>query len=140
MIEVADGVWIHERELKFTAARSRGPGGQNVNKVSTRVTLRFDVAASPRLTLEQKSLILERLAGRISKDGVLRVSSQLTRRQAANRRAALRRLVELLAEALTGAPPRQPTRIPEASRRRRMEDKKRRGRLKRLRSRPIEVE
>ena len=134
MIEIRDGLTIREEELRFTASRSGGPGGQNVNKVSTRVTLWFDVAGSPSLTAEQRSLIRSRLATRISKEGVLRVVSQQTRSQAANREAALERFVALLRKALTSPRPRTKGRIPESVHRGRIEEKRRRSRIKRGRS------
>ena len=80
MIEVTNEISIPEDELRFTASLSSGPGGQNVNKVNTRVTLWFDVVNSPSLSPEQKELIASRLLSRISKDGLLRVISQQTRR------------------------------------------------------------
>lgn len=135
MIKVTDALRIHGDELRFVASRSGGPGGQNVNKVSTRVTLRFDVAGSQSLSEGQRRRVHERLSTRIGKDGVLRVVSQRHRSQAANRRAALERLVELLREALSTAPPRKRTRIPQAARERRLAERKHRSRLKRERAR-----
>ncbi len=135
MIEINDDVSIAESELGFSASRSSGPGGQNVNKVSTRVTLRFDLEASPDLTAEQKELIRERLATRISKQGVLSVSSQRERSQSANREAATARFVELLRAALDVDPERRPTRVPRGVDRRRLENKRKRSKVKRRRSR-----
>lgn len=135
MIPINDDLSISESDLAFSASRSSGPGGQNVNKVSTRVTLRFDLEASPDLSAEQKQRIRERLPTRVSKQGVLSVSSQRERSQSANREAALQRLVELLRRALEVDPERRPTRAPRGVERRRLEDKRRRSRLKRERSR-----
>jgi ribosome-associated protein len=140
MIEIGNGLAIREEELRFTASRSGGPGGQNVNKVSTRVTLWFDVAGSPSLTAEQRSLIRSRLATRVSKEGVLRVVSQQSRSQAANREAALERFAALLREALARPRPRSKGRVPEAARRGRIEEKRRRSRIKRGRSAKISWE
>jgi ribosome-associated protein len=137
MIEVTPQLAIPEGEVTFTASRSGGPGGQNVNKVATRVTLVFDVAGSPNLSPDQRAGILERLATRISKDGVLRVVSQRHRTQAANRRAALERFVELLREALAEAVTRVPTRPTRVARERRVAAKKFRGRLKQQRARAV---
>jgi ribosome-associated protein len=134
MLEIGGGLAIPQEELRFTASRSGGPGGQNVNKVSTRVTLWFDVAGSPSLTAEQRSLIRSRLATRISREGMLRVVSQQTRSQAANREAAVDRFVALLRGALARPRPRAKGRIPEAARRERLEEKRRRARIKRGRS------
>ncbi len=135
MIAVTDDIKIDEEDLSFTASRSSGPGGQNVNKVATRVTLRWDLEGSEVLSEEQKALVRERLATRISKDGVLRVTAQRERRQSANRRLATERFVELLQQALEVPEERRPTRVPPRSRRRRLDDKRRRSRLKRQRSR-----
>jgi len=123
-------------ELRFTYSRSSGPGGQYVNRVETRVTLLFDVAGSPSLTDEQKRRIRRRLATRINKEGVLRVVSQRHRTREANRRAAVERFEELLAEALRSRRPRRKTRVPEGAKRRRIVAKRRRGEVKRSRGRP----
>ena len=127
---------IAEYELRFTYSRSSGPGGQNVNRVETRVTLLFDVLGSPSLTEGQKRRIESRLATRINKEGILRVVSQRHRTREANRRAAAERFEELLAGALRRERPRRKTRVPREARRRRLEGKRRRGQLKRLRTRP----
>jgi ribosome-associated protein len=137
MIEVTGQLAIPEHELTFTASRSSGPGGQHVNKVSSRVTLLFDVAASPSLSEQQKHRILARLATRITKDGVLRVVSQKYRSQAANRNAAVERLVILLREALAPVPSRRKTTVSPATKQRRLEEKKRRARLKQQRAQRV---
>lgn len=134
MIEVTEQISIQEQELKFTASRSSGPGGQHVNKVSTRVMLWFDVANSPSLSDEQKHLVFRRLANRINKQGVLQVISQQGRSQMANRVAATERFVELLRKALRRKKPRRKTRIPMAAKECRIRDKKLRGRIKRYRA------
>lgn len=133
MIRITDQVSIPEDELGFTASRSSGPGGQHVNKASTRVTLRFDLANSPSLTPDQKQLLIEQLPTRISKQGVLRVVSQKTRSQAANREIALERFAELLRQALEVRPKRKPTKIPATAKEKRIAHKKQRGHLKRER-------
>lgn len=130
MIFITDGLAIPSEELVFTSSRSRGPGGQNVNKLSTRVNLQFNVLRSPSLTDDQKRRILLKLRTRISKDGVLRVSCQTSRSQAANRDGAVERFAELLRQALTPKPPRKRTSAPASARERRLEGKKRRSRLK----------
>lgn len=124
---------IPDEEIDFRTSRSSGPGGQNVNKVESRVTLLFDLDGSPSLTDEQKLLIRNRLASRINKGGILRVVSQKHRTQAANRETARERFQTLLRDALVERPERKPTRVPKAAKRRRREDKRRRSELKRRR-------
>lgn len=129
-LQVNDELWLPETELNFSADRGGGPGGQHVNKVSTRVSLVFDVAALPTLDERQKQRIRTRLAGRVSRAGLLRVSSRKFRSQHANRQAARERLRELLAWALAETPERLPTRPTAAARRRRLEEKSRLSRRK----------
>ena len=134
MIEITADISLGEEELTFRASRSSGPGGQNVNKLNTRITLLFDVAGSPSLSAGQKKRIGAKLATRIDKQGVLRVVSQKHRTQEANRRAATERLQELLAEALHRRPVRKKTKIPAAANERRLREKKQRARLKQERA------
>ncbi len=136
MPTIRPGLTIPTQELSFETSRSSGPGGQNVNKVESRVTVAFDLAASTSLSSEQKALVRERLASRISRQGVLRVASQRHRTQAANRKAALERFVALLEEALSVDTPRRPTALPAAEKQRRLENKRRRGLLKKERQSP----
>jgi ribosome-associated protein len=138
MIQITPSVWLPSEEITFTFARSRGPGGQNVNKVSTQVTLHFDVAQSTALSAELKSRIYQKLGNRITQAGMLHVTSRKHRTQAANRREALQRFIELLAEAFRPQRQRKPTRPTGTSREKRLEDKARRARTKRLRRRPTE--
>ncbi|MFI5166812.1 MAG: alternative ribosome rescue aminoacyl-tRNA hydrolase ArfB [Thermoanaerobaculales bacterium] len=136
MIKITPELAIPEAELVLTASRSGGPGGQNVNKVATKVTIYFDVGASETLAPEQRERILARLATRISRDGVFRVTSQVHRTQAANRAQALARFVELLRWALAEETPRKPTRPTRAARVRRVTEKKYRSRVKQTRRPP----
>ncbi len=137
MIRITRDIIIPENEIYFTFSTSRGPGGQNVNKVSSRATLHFDVTASQSLSGRRKGLVMQRLRTRITKAGVLRVVSQKHRGQRANRETALERFVELLRTALYEYPPRRRTSVPRAVTERRLRDKKHRSRLKRERSKPL---
>jgi ribosome-associated protein len=134
MIEITGDIFINEDEFVFKASRSSGPGGQNVNKVNTRVTMLFDVANCGSFSDWQKRRILTRLATRADKNGVLRVVSQKFRTQRANRRAAVERLQELLAGALKTRPIRKKSKVSYAAKQRRLEEKRRRSLLKRQRS------
>jgi ribosome-associated protein len=136
MPRINDELSIDDDELQFEFARSSGPGGQNVNKVETKVRLLFDVHASTSLSDRQRQLIEDRLATRINKNGVLLVASQRHRSREANRRAAVERFTELIARAVDEREPRVPTKVPRAARNRRLEAKRRRARKKAFRSRP----
>jgi ribosome-associated protein len=134
-LDLGNGVIVPGRLLRATASRSSGPGGQNVNKVETRVTIEADVDALP-LTEEQKELVRRRLATRINRAGYLHVTSQAERSQIANRDRALDRMEELLRDALHEQKPRRPTRVSRGHKEKRLESKKRHAEKKRLRSRP----
>jgi len=134
MIEITNDIFIREDELVFKFSRSGGPGGQNVNKVNTRVTLFFDAAKCESFSDVQRQRILKRLATRADKNGVIRAVSQRYRTQKANRRVAVERLQELLREALKKKAVRRKTRVPKAVKRRRLEEKKRRSLLKQQRA------
>jgi len=134
MIEIAQGIYISEDELVFRASRSGGPGGQNVNKLSTRITLLFDAANCRTFSEGQKQQILKTLATRANRNGVIRVVSQKFRSQRANRNAAVERLGVLLAAALKGQPPRIKTGVPEHAHDRRLKAKKQRSMLKQWRA------
>jgi ribosome-associated protein len=135
MIAISEGLEIPDEEVVFVASRSGGPGGQNVNKVSSRVTLRFDLDHSNALTSEQRERIRSKLAARINKDGILQVTSQRSRSQELNRVDTIRRFAELLRSALRKETPRIRTRATRASQEDRLEKKRQRTAIKRARSR-----
>jgi len=132
-LRITDGLVIDDAELEFEFARSGGPGGQNVNKVETKVTVRWDVRHSPSLEPGQRARLETELANRITKDGVLRVTSQRYRTREANRSAAVDRLVDIVADALVERTPRKRSRTPARAKRRRLEAKRRRSEKKALR-------
>jgi ribosome-associated protein len=136
-MKIQDNLQIPDEELKFIASKSSGPGGQHVNKVSTRVTLLFDVAGSPSLSDEEKNRILTHLSTRISKSGVLRVIAQSSRSQVANKELAMERFAELIRQALYVDPTRRKTRVPAGVRQQRLNEKKHRSRFKKWRSKNI---
>jgi ribosome-associated protein len=127
---------LPERELHWRFSRSSGPGGQGVNTTDSRVELSVDLARSPSVPEPARERLLRRLVGRLT-DGVLTVVAAEHRSQLRNRDTARDRLVTVLTRALApDPPPRRPTRPTAAARRRRLEDKARRSRLKRLRGNP----
>jgi ribosome-associated protein len=132
-IEITPDISINESEIQEEFVRASGPGGQNVNKVSTAVKLRFDAAASPGLPED----VLERLARiagrRMSTEGVLVIDARTHRTQEANRREAIERLISMLMQASEKPKPRKKTRPTNASQKRRMQSKRRRSEIKRLR-------
>ena len=125
---------IPSEYIRFTYSRSSGPGGQHVNKLSTRVSVFLDIQKCRCFSRVQKQSLLTVLRNRVDKQGVLQISSQQYRSQAANRDAALRRMAELRAAALKPKPKRIKTRIPKKAVEKRLQDKKVRSKLKQLRS------
>jgi ribosome-associated protein len=133
MIRITGSIAVDESEIAESFVRSAGPGGQNVNKLATAVQLRFDVRRSPSLPPDVKAR-LERLAGRrLTTEGVLVITAQRHRTQERNREDARDRLIDLIRRAAVPPVPRRPTRPTAASRKRRLESKQRRSKIKRLR-------
>ncbi len=140
MIQVTDALAIDERDLEERFVLASGPGGQNVNKVATAVQLRFDLARTRALP-EAVRARLAKLAGRrLTADGILVIEAKRYRSQERNRADALDRLIQLIACAAEPPKPRRPTRPSAASKRRQLESKRRRSRLKKQRAGAIEAD
>jgi ribosome-associated protein len=135
-IPLGRGVVISVSELDLRTSRSSGPGGQSVNTTDSKVELRWDVRRSPALTDVQRHLIEERLATRLTADGVLVLQGQEHRSQHRNREAVIARLQALVGEALTPPRTRRPTRPSRGAKERRLEDKHARSSIKQLRRPP----
>jgi ribosome-associated protein len=133
MIRITDKISIDESELTETFVRASGPGGQNVNKLATAVQLRFDVRHSPSLPTDVRARVAVLAGRRLTQDGVLVIIAQRHRTQERNREDARERLIELIRQAAVPPKRRRPTRPTAASRERRIESKKRRSGVKRLR-------
>jgi len=132
-MRVTDSISIDESEIEESFVRSSGPGGQNVNKLSTAVQLRFDVRRSPSLPNDVAVRLMQLAGKRMTKDGVLVLIAQNHRTQERNRAEARDRLIGLIRQAAVRPVPRRATKPPKASKQRRIEGKKRRSAVKRLR-------
>jgi ribosome-associated protein len=132
VIEITSSVQIDERELQIDFVRASGPGGQNVNKVATAAQLRFDVSASS-LPEEVKGRLIQLSGNRITSEGVLMIEAKRFRVQEQNREDAIQRLVELVQRALIPSKPRKKTKPTQASKEERLNEKRRRGEIKRMR-------
>ena len=135
-VRINQRVSIPASELRFRATRSGGPGGQHANTSSTRIELTWNARTSPSLTDRRRDLVLARLAHRLDADGTLRLVADSHRSQLQNRREATERFAALLADALRPVKHRKPTRPTRASKERRIQKKKQRAQVKKLR-RPV---
>lgn len=136
MLKISESLLIPKNELKFHYVCSGGPGGQNVNKVATGVHLQFDFRKSTALPQSYKNGLEALSDARISKDGVITIKANRFRTQEMNRNDAMNRLAHLLRSAVISRKSRRPTRPTNASRKRKLEMKKRRGLIKNQRKKP----
>jgi ribosome-associated protein len=136
VIQITPTLALDESEIQITFVQSSGPGGQNVNKVATAAQLRFDVAQSPSLPPAVRERLIKLAGKSITKDGWLVIDARRFRTQERNRQDALDRLTDLVRAATVEPKPRRPTRPSRAAKRRRLESKRKRGEVKRLRKPP----
>jgi len=134
MIQVTSEIFLDESELSESFVRASGPGGQNVNKVSSAVQLRFDVRRSPALSNDVAVRLMAIAGKRLTKDGVIVILAQRHRTQERNRADARDRLFEMIRQAAVRPLERRPTKVPRSQKKRRLEGKKHRGHIKNLRS------
>jgi ribosome-associated protein len=136
MIEIAPNLLLDENELEFAFIRASGPGGQNVNKVSSAVQMRFDARISPSLP-NDVSIRLQKMAGsKLTSDGVIVITANRHRTQEMNRRDAIARLVEMIAKSAVAPVKRRATKPTKASKENRLQAKSRRSGVKSMRARP----
>lgn len=137
MIEINENININENELEFQFVRGGGPGGQNVNKLATKVILYFSIYNSQSLTDKQKAVLKKKLRTRLTTEGVLQLSSHRYRTQLANREDVTARFIELLRRAFRKKAKRIKTAVPKTVKERRLEEKKKQSTKKSLRSKKI---
>jgi ribosome-associated protein len=131
MIQVTDTISLDDSEISESFVRASGPGGQNVNKVSSAVQLRFDVRQSRSLANDVAIRLMKLAGSRLTKDGVIVITAQEHRQQERNRAEARERLFDLIRQAAVRPTVRRKTKVPKAQKKKRLEGKKRRGEIKR---------
>ncbi len=139
MIRITDKIFLDEEELKLDFIRASGPGGQNVNKLSTAVQLRFDAANSPSLPVDVRKRLIEKADKRLTKEGMLIIEARRFRTQERNRKDALLRLVELIREAAFEPKKRYNTKPGLYAIKDRLGKKQLRGKIKKMR-RPVDLD
>ena len=135
MLRVTDTISIDDSELSESFVRSSGPGGQNVNKVSSAVQLRFDARHSPSLPNDVAIRLMKLAGSRLTKDGVIVIVAQAHRDQVRNRAAARERLFDLIRQAAVKPTVRRATKVPKSEKKKRVEGKKHRSSIKAMRQR-----
>ncbi len=136
MISITHTLSIPENEITFLTSRSSGPGGQHVNKTSSKVTLVFNVQDSPSLSDYQRTVLMTRLSGRINTKGELQLSCEEHRSQFRNKEEVVSRFAKLVADALKPVRQRHKTKVPHSAKRKRLDSKKKRSEVKKGRSKP----
>lgn len=140
MLEITPTILLDERELHFDFIRAAGPGGQNVNKVATAVQLRFDITNTTALASDLKGRLIRLAGSRVTADGILLIEAKRFRTQEQNREDAIQRFTELVRQAATPPKPRKKTRPTAASKTRRLQAKRVKGNVKRLRGKAFDLE